>query len=261
MELFEKVLNNNNFFNTVFLNVRVATEYPSLNAMREHDENMYEIWDEFIREKHINSGLDSHEKYLKYATNYPEFSKIIGIGYGKASMIDGKVKPVIETIIDSNEATLLLRFVDLLDSWIPINANNEVDVRNVPLIAGYNLTNYDIPFFIKRLIKHRNFNSKERSKIPFLMKKSLFSKPWENISVNIKDVHRFNGAGQTYDLNTISLLWGLKKKDNIVNFENLSSQYWRVLMKDKTIAPIIIDRQLKNEIWLMIQYLNTLRVY
>lgn len=124
------------------------------------------IWNERYASKFPNETQD--ESYSNHAKYQAEFSTITSAAIGVIEeLTKGKLTTTVIPINGDTEAKLLKEFTVTMDKFPGLT------------LAGYNVTNYQVPLIVKRLLVNK-------VPIPFLL--SLKGKkPWE---VNIMDVMR-----------------------------------------------------------------------
>ena len=242
------IFNKAAIYNMLFFNVKSVLEYPTLDELQTNKPNMYENWKILMTEKFNSSSTTMAKLYDEFAINYPEYSNIISISYGKIYMNDaqGKVDRILNKITGFGEAIILETFFDVL--------NNLPDVT----LVSFN-GNKDIQTLVKRFIYRRTELNTIKT-LPLVVKKALNTKPWESGNIDVNYVWKFN-AYET-NLPTISIMsdfLGLKKNTELMTDSELSRYYWSNIDEntDKTLK--FIELQSINNTNLLIQFVNEIR--
>lgn len=243
------IFNKAAIYDMLFFNIKTVLEYSSLDELEEKNPDMYENWKILMSEKFNSSTSMTMKKlYDEYAINYPEYSKIVTITYGKIYINDthGKVDRILKKISGFDEAIILETFFDVL--------NNMPDIT----LVSFN-GNKDLQTLVKRfLYKRAELNTIKT--LPLIIKKSLSSKPWESSNIDINYVWKFNAYED--NLPTLSILTdflGLKKNTELLTDSELSKYYWNNIDEnvDETIK--FVELQSVNNTNLLIQFINEIR--
>lgn len=258
MALFEDVFNKKSIYESLFLNVKSVLIHPSLNELKNNNIQLYERW-KYLADNMgmINVNCNKidvqydNDVYVKYAPNYPEFSKIIAITYASVYMDDGRLKRSINRLASFEEYDVIIQFIDLLRQL----ENSES--KTFPILCGYNIINHDIPLLIKRFLMYRNLT--DNKEIPMILKKSLSIKPWESGVIDVANVWKFNGFGGNNSLMLIADHLGLKKTVDLLPNDKLSDYYWNNITNNPNETMEFIQLQSATQINLVIQLMNELR--
>lgn len=264
MELFEHVFNKGMIYDTFFFNIKSVIESPSLAQLKENKPQLYNQWVFLCKTKYSmqDSQIENAEEmmmqdlYDKYAVYYPEYTKIIAITYAKVYSENNSLKRDFKKIIGTDELKNIESFQKVLlqISSDGVNSNPQY----FPTLCGYNIINYDIPFYLKRLLVHRD--KLEHKTIPFLLKKYLQSKPWDSNIVDAVNIWKFNGKDYT-NLNMLSDFLGLKRNVDLLSPVELSKYYWENIEKNEEETLNFVGLQSANQTNLVIQFLNELRQF
>jgi hypothetical protein len=266
MELFEFVFDRSAIYDMLFFNIKAVVEYPKLEELKERKPNLYSQWKVLSKTKYklIEMDLpgDDSEKmimqdlYDQYAVFYPEYTKIVAITFAKVFSEDGKLKRNFHKIVSENELENIETFQNFL---LQISSDGQASTpQYFPTLCGHNIIHYDIPFFIKRLLAHRD--NLENKSIPFIIKKYLQSKPWDSNIVDALNIWKFNGKDYT-SLNMIIDFLGLKKSVELLSPKELSEYYWNNIEKDSKKTLEHIGLQSANQTNIIIQFINELRQF
>ena len=265
MELFEKVFNPSNIYETLFFNIKSVTAYKDIFEFQKNEPNLFKQWELIATTKYkVNQGgftdeaymLMLHDKYVEKGMYYPEFSKIVAITYATVYAKDGKLNRDFKKIIDEDEFTVLQSFHNILD--IISHDSVQSSPQFFPTLCGHNIINNDIPLFLKRLIKYRDRFDKKENLIPFILKKHLKSKPWDANIVDTINLWKFNGMSNT-PLSMIGDFLGLKRTTDLAEMKELSDYYWENIKKSPKETLDYFALQSATQTNIVIQLLNELR--
>ena len=263
MALFTTIFQNkSSVYDMIFFSVKSALEYPLLEDLEEEKPKMRERWD-FIAKTKYNKRYDDNTKaqtvYENHAPYYAEFSKIFTITYGTVYSEDGKIRRFLQKIAGVDEFVNIMSFVDVLNELSSDGAKSSPPYY--PMLVGHNSMNYDIPFLIKRYLHHKD-KLDGNKQIPFILKRTLDSKPWESTVVDAFNLWKFNGYDSNdYGLMLISDFLGLKRTTDLLSAPELSREYWEKYGEDPQKALDFISLQSANQTNLLIQLLVELRQY
>lgn len=254
MELANKIFNKSSVYEMLYLNIKGVLEYSSLEHLEAENKEMFNRW-EYISKKKYSKFSNTEKAYQEKAVLYPEFTKIVAITYAVAYPENGELKRQFKKIVSNNEKIVLATFIDELNALSSDAAHSTPQV--FPSICGHNIINYDIPFLMKRYIKH-NLNDIENKEIPLIIKKILGAKPWESNVVDTTLVWKFNGYG-VGSLMLIADFLGLKKKTDLLTHTEMSQYYWNNIGTDEKKTLDYIGLQSATQTNLIIQLINHLR--
>lgn len=264
MELFEHVFNKAMIYDALFFNIKSVLEFPTLNELKENKPELYDQWVFLCKTKYSmqDSQIENAEEMMmqdlfnKYAVYYPEYTKIVAITYAKVYSEEKSLKRDFKKIVGIDELKNIESFQKVL-LQISTDGINSTP-QYFPTLCGHNIINYDIPFFIKRLLMHRD--ELEYKTIPFLLKKYLQSKPWDSNIVDTINIWKFNGKDYT-NLNLLSDFLGLKRNVDLLSPSELSKYYWENIGKKEKETLDFVGLQSANQTNLIIQFLNELRQF
>ncbi len=243
------IFNKAAIYDMLFFNVKTVLEYPNLDELEKNKPDMYENWKILMTEKFNSSTSTTMAKlYEEYAINYPEYSKIITISYGKIYMNDvaGKVDRILKKITGFDEAIILETFFDVL--------TNMPDVT----LVSFN-GNKDLQTLVKRFL-YRRAEVNTIKTLPSVLKKALNAKPWESGNIDINYVWKFN----SYEINLPALsvmsdFLGLKKNTELMTDQELSKYYWTNIDEKTDETLKFVELQSINNTNLLIQFINEIR--
>ena len=242
------IFNKAAIYDMLFFNVKSVLEYPTLEDLEKAKPDMYENWKLLMIEKFNSLTTTMSKLYEEYAINYPEYSKIITITYGKIFMNEnaGKVDRILKKITGFNEAIILETFFDVL--------NTMPDVT----LVSFN-GNKDIQTLVKRFL-YRRAEVNTIKMLPTVIKKALNAKPWESGAVDINYVWKFNAyEGNLPALSIMSDFLGLKKNTDLMSDSEISKYYWCNIEESNDDTLKFVELQSINGTNLLIQFINEIR--
>jgi predicted PolB exonuclease-like 3'-5' exonuclease len=169
--------------NCLFFDIETVRKYKSFEELKDNEPQIAEIWLDKCQHNE-NYKNEPELMYEKYASLYPEYSKIVCISYGYYDSVTSKWK--IEHLNDEQitEKELLFEFGKLCNTKF-----------HKSILAGYNIRRFDIPFVYRRMLVNNilpptQFDSSEK-------------KPWEIINLDLykvwSDYNTLNGMSN-FDL-------------------------------------------------------------
>lgn len=251
---YKLLMNRIVIYDTLFFGVKAVAEYPNLKTFETENYNKYVLWQNFIIDRYGIENL-TDEYYHKYSPYYAEFSKIVSIVYVTIENKDNKLNRNIKLIDGKDEYEIIEKFSDVLDYYE--NFSNNSTPKFDYVLAGYDIVNYDIPYFIKKFIKYHN---KDNGRIiPVMLKNYLQAQPWNCNVINIRDLYNFNSKTifTNFDIMVDNL--NLKQAENIIADDILSKYYWENIEIDRVNTLKKINLTLSNKINTVIQYVNNFR--
>lgn len=252
-ELFGEVFNKSSIYDMLFFNVKSVLNHQTLDDLEGNDV-LFEHWKYLARTKYYDESINQQKTYGKYAPYYPEFTKIVAITYATLYVENGTLKRYLKKIVNSDEFVVLSTFMDEL---FRISKDGiESSPNHFPILCGHNIKNHDIPLLIKKFIFYRN--SFETKQIPYILKRSLDTKPWESSVIDTLNVWKFNGIDNT-SLMMISDFMGLKKTVDLLPADELSREYWDICNEKPEDALELVSLQSATQTNLVIQLMNELR--
>jgi hypothetical protein len=192
--------------------------------------------------------------YQDKAIFYPEFSRIVAITYASLYSENGQLKRFFKKIVGEDEFIVLATFMDVLHQLSSEGAKS--NPQYYPTFCGHNILSYDIPFLIKRYIKHKD--KFENKQLPFILKRCLAAKPWESKVIDTVNVWKFNGNDYT-PLMLIADYLGLKKTVDLEALPEVSKHYWETVGEKPEEALESVSLQSANQTNVVIQLMNELR--
>lgn len=231
MEIYSNVFNGSAIYNTLFLKIFTVTEYANVDEFGEHNPNSYDEWSH----KNYVSATNMDDQYQKECLT-PEYSKIIGVTFCTVSNKNGEMKRNFQNIYNPNdEAQVIREIFTVFNDGLGKLAN--------PLMCGHNIIGYDIPFLVKRAIKHN-------IKVPDVLKKAFNSKPWESIALDTMLLWQFGGKDYR-SLNEIAIFAGLKYKNIPMDEFDMNQTYWC----DTKEGNVWYENEIMNKVNLTLQLL------
>ena len=261
MSQFLLTFDKDTIFGSFFIKIKSVTEYPTLDAFRHHDVKGYKLFlDIFKIEGDGTTITDEMEKiYQDRAIFRADFAKIAAIcfGYFQIDEEGGVVEKQIKSIIKENEIDTIRIFWQVLDRLYRTNKNK--------ILIGHNFTKFDIPFYIKRLLKYRNELSIEDKQgksfkigIPDILKKMLIAKPWEQIAIDTADIWKFGGISKP-SLSQIERFIEYERDDKEVLNKNINKYYWGAKIKDREQAMKQIAMVGSSDVEIMMDFMTEMR--
>jgi hypothetical protein len=155
--------------NMLFLDIETVPEFESYETMLPTQKKLWDkVSKRYLGEDYENASLEKKIAcYRKNAGLFPEFARIVAISFGviKLDIMNPEnstydVRPLYNAV----EKVLLQNFATVLEQAYSKNTNR--------ILAGHNIPAFDIPFLIKRMIKHG-------IKVPSILVNIVEAKPWE----------------------------------------------------------------------------------
>jgi len=258
MELFNMIFNKAQIYNMLFLNIKAVTEYPDIAMLKGERPDLYESWMHICDKAEIeNDVLARAEYYLKKAPYHPEFCKIIAITTGIARNDNGVLKRTLQMFSGNDELENVKKFREYL---LRLQKESlEANVKYMHTLCGHNITGYDIPLLLKKLVLYRKeIELSEDSIIPKILKEYLCAKPWECNVVDTLNMWKFGG----YEYSTLMLISDyleLKRKEDLITHDELSKYYWTNIGEKPEETINYITSQSLNQINFVFQVVNEMR--
>ncbi len=177
----------------LFFKVKSIRKYNNLNDL---PENLRRLWIERFHHKYLSqhgNDVTFSSTYSLHADYVPEFSSVTEVSVGTISQATKK-DPYIINVVDltgKNEKALLEEM------------SKSLDLAPSAVIGGWNISNYQIPFVIKRMLING-------VKLPFLLS-IRGKKPWDLRAIDIMRDYQGNMFGDI-DLELVALQF-LKEYD------------------------------------------------
>lgn len=260
MSLFKTVFNEVSIYNMLLINVKTVLEHPTLESLKENNPQMFERWKYLSKSKYgvdFTCGDEELVKttYEENAIKYPEYSKIVAITYAKLYNENGDMKRFFKKIAFPNEFDNVQTFLDILHQ---ISSDGlKSSPQYFPILCGYNILGHDIPFLIKKYLQYRE-ELTTIPKLPFVLKRTLDTKPWESDVVDIVNVWKFNGFDYM-PLMAIADFLGLERTTELMSTAELSRYYWENYENDPEKTIKFIVNQSANQTNFVIQIMKILR--
>lgn len=220
MDQFKIVFKKTTLYETFFLKIISVTEYGSISDFKKIDPEKFNIWSKMAENKY---GEVSDDVYLEKAIFLPEYSKIGSIAFGVKNGDDNYIK----YMVGDDEKVIIELLFNIIEEFRKKKLNG--------YLCGHNINGYDIPFLIKRGLKHG-------LKIPKSFTNSLTVKPWEANIVDIIDLWKFTGSDYV-SLESIARTLGINPEENFdVATNNLN--YWNGNIQLNTILNSVTTSQI-----------------
>lgn len=247
--LFNKV----NIYDTLFFSIKSVAKYPSLEVMKNTNYDMYVRWLNFVED--FKSELtDKH--YHKYAPFYPEFSEVISIVYATVENENNQLKRNFKIIEGVDEKEIINKFADTLNYFE--NLGNSATPKYQHILCGYNIVDYDIPYFTKKFI---HYNSGMNKQLPRFIKNHLMSQPWNSSVIAIRDMYNFNSRKMFSNQEIMYNYFDIKQAKNVINDDNFSYEYWSDKLTHNGANIQLFHKHTSNIINSCIQYVNKIREF
>ena len=259
-ELFENVFNKATVYETLFFSIKAVLIHPTLEHLRTNNQLLYECWQHVSKSKYdADPNKVSieflEETYANHAPHYPEFTKIIATTYGWLTYENGEQKRTLKKIVNEDEFVVIEMFMDVLHQLSSEGA--KASPQYFPSLCGYNLINHEIPLLIKRFLTYQDkFDINKR--LPHILKKYLFTKPWDVGVIDIANVWKFSGLN-TSPFQLITDFLGLKRTVNLLPLPELSKYYWENVTEKPNETLEYVALQSATQTNLAILFMNELR--
>ena len=132
-------------------------------------------------------------------------------------------------------------------------------------MVGNKLSVFDVPFFIKRLLKYRTELKIQDSQgkdymigIPDILKKMLIAKPWEQSVVDISNVWKFGGQSKVIQ-KEIAAAINYERDEKEILDENINKYYWDAKPEDREAAMKEIAITGSSDIEIMMDFMTEMR--
>ncbi len=217
---FNLLLNNLTIYDTIFISIKTVSNYPSLEDMKIQNPIEYELWVDFIRNRFEIEPTT--ENYLQYAPLYPEFSKIVGAGYGTAQNENGQIKrdlkPLTKTVMSEEE--IIKRLTDMFNYFENMGKSFKPAYQHY--ICGYDLINFELPYYIKKFLKYNN----NEKRLPSYIVNYITAQPWNNNIISTKDTFNLNSKTLFTNKDIVYNFLDIQQANNYIKDEDLSKYYW-----------------------------------
>ena len=267
MELFEKVFDRANIYETLFFNIKHVTAHKDVFEFQKKEPQLFKQWEMIAATKYkitkekstpFNSYMMMlNDEYVNKGMYYPEFSKIIAITYATVYAKDGKLNRVFKKIINNDEFIVIKTFYEILDQISKDGVQSTP--HYFPTLCGHNIINNDIPLYIKRLVKYRNKFDNKENLIPFILKNHLKAKPWDANIIDTINLWKFNGMSNT-PLSMIGEFLELKRTVDLIEMNELSKYYWKNINESPEETLDYFALQSATQTNLIIQLINELSI-
>ena len=124
----------------LFLDIETVAGQPSLDLM---DERMQALWDK--KAKALKSELSAADSFTERAAIYAEFGRILVIGVGFFTLVNGEPAFRCKALTNENEAELLASFADLLE---------QLSAKESWRLCAHNGREFDFPYLCRRMLIH-----------------------------------------------------------------------------------------------------------
>lgn len=202
---------------TLFLDIESVREFATFEEFKSLKK--FDNWKRVAAKYYADALKDGQELtdeqiYLNKSALHGEYAKVVCIGLGK-----GKV----DLTADVKLGATYVDFTSHDEKWILDMLARQLDKMYMDdpetLLCGHNIIEYDIPFLIKRMIKHR-------IKIPQMFTNFLNCKPWESKVIDTMKDWKMN-TSKIVSLDVIAEFMGIPtSKDGEVNGSSLGKFYW-----------------------------------
>jgi len=206
-----------NISKTLFLDIESVREYPTFEEFLKHKN--FDNWKRVAAKYYADAlkdgeDLTDEQIYYNKSALHGEYAKVVCVGLGKAA-INLSETPIISAkyndFTSHNEAYILNMLAKQLEKLYLEEPGT--------YICGHNIIEYDIPFLIKRMIKHK-------IKIPQIFVNFLNAKPWDVKIIDTMKDWKMN-TSKIVSLDVICEFLGIPtSKDGEVNGKSLGNHYW-----------------------------------
>lgn len=214
------LLNNMTIYDTIFFSIKTVANYSSLQELKEKDYEEYSLWIDFVSSR-FDSKIDDIN-YHTFAPLYPEFSKIVSAGYGGVENVNGEMKRELKLITKQpmDEVDIINKISDMFKYF-----QSRGDAFKPPYqhyICGFDLVNFELPYYIKKYLKYNN----NEKKIPGYIENYITSQPWNSKIISVKDTFNFNSRTLFTNKDIIFKFLDVKNADSYIKDEEYSKFYW-----------------------------------
>ncbi|MFT3947999.1 MAG: 3'-5' exonuclease [Agriterribacter sp.] len=188
---------NANLGHLLVIDIETIPQYADYNHLSDH---YRQLW-EHKMSKIMPENFSVSDWYSQRAGIQSEFGKIICISTGLFYYeTDGKLVFKLKSFYEKDEASLLKSFNSMLDAF--------KEKRQVLLIAGHNVKEFDIPFICRRMMINQ-------IALPEYLQLSS-KKPWETNLVDTMELWKFGDYKNYTSLNLLATVLGIDTpKDDI----------------------------------------------
>lgn len=188
---------NVNLTNLLVLDIETVPAAPDFQQLPDHWKR---LWEDKMS-KTMPENFSHTEWYAQRAGILAEFGKIICISTGYFFQDpNGKTSFRLKSLSGDDEKKLLTDFLELLDTF--------KKKRNMVVMAGHNIKEFDIPYICRRLMIHQLV-------LPEMLQLSA-KKPWETNLIDTMELWKFGDYKNYTSLNLLAAVLGIKTpKDDI----------------------------------------------
>jgi len=198
--------------NAIYFDIETVGLYPTLEDVKKNDPHLAELWEKkckwLVKNLEPDESTDPSELWVKKASLYPEFGKIVCISFGVWEDESCSIEKIVSFYNDDEK--------NILENCNKILANSR---KKQYRLAGHNIKNFDIPFLGKRML----INSIN----PDLMIQVWNKKPWEVSFFDLAEIFSFGAWVQSFTpLELISHVLGVENSKDTLDGSKIHSYFW-----------------------------------
>jgi hypothetical protein len=246
-------------FESFFIKLKSVTQYPNYETFAKEEPESVKLFMDIFNISSLDSKDPEYleEIYQSKAIFRSDFAKVVAVCFGFWQMNEETQtsEKQIKAISKENEAHTLNILWQVLDKLYRSNKNK--------ILVGHNLMVYDIPFYCKRIVKHKdnlsikdNAGNEYKIGIPDIIKKLLIAKPWEQQIVDTANVFKFGGVSHP-TLDQIAKFIGYQRDSSEILNENINKYYWKSEDKEKAMREIA--RVGSSDVEIMMDFMTEMR--
>ncbi len=149
--------------------------------------------------------------FAERAGIFSEFAKVVCIGFGSLSNLDGNWKMRLKSLVNDNEKLLLNDFCEVLSKF---NGHYR-DFR----FCGHNIKEFDIPFICRRMLING---------IPLPPSLDISGKkPWEISHLDTMDMWKFGDHKNFTSLSLLAEVFGIPSPKSDIDGSMVAGVYWQ----------------------------------
>lgn len=197
----------------LLIDIETVASHPNLEEyQQENTTYSTRVWNTRLQHLELDKSYNPDEGFSRFGCLYPEWGKIIVITVGQIIQTDDVWKVKVKSFT-GDEKEILENFFTLLGQVFKIKPNIK--------IFGHYIKNFDLPFIIKRALKHR-------LEIPSQLHLHN-KKPWEQQIEDLYDFWKMGAWGSTKSapLGVICDFFGIPSPKEEMEGGDVSLKYWQ----------------------------------
>jgi len=205
---------NLDFEKFIFFDIETVPEYATLDELKKANSVKYDYWMNkrylMIKNKYKIVDDDPKETYIKFASIYPEFNKIISVAFSTAGEY---TEPQVISFSGKNEKQLLMNVSETISSF--------TDLEKFPhtILWGFYSNRFDVPVMYKRFL----VNSIE---MPISMYFHQI-KPWEGRFKDVYDIWNVLNGEKVSSLGILANVLDIPTSKDDISGEDVYNVYYK----------------------------------